>query len=107
MTLVTPVIQSAGPSGSCRPFYTHHRDHERHSHWHHHGTQVPVLLLRAPTGRTALPVGAGDAKSEFEGFCDHKSQVWVWQRPTGPLQLVSMEVSQEPPSAPTAPASGE
>ena len=70
MTLVTPVIQSAGPSGSCRPFYTHHRDHERHSHRHHHGTQVPVLLLRAPTGRTALPVGAGDAKSEIEGFCD-------------------------------------
>ena len=70
MTLVTPVIQSAGPSGSCRPFYTHHRDHERHSHRYHSGTQVPVLLLRAPTGRTALPVGAGDAKSEIEGFCD-------------------------------------
>ena len=29
-----------------------------------------ILLLRAPTGRTALPVGAGDAKSEIEGFCD-------------------------------------
>ena len=98
MTLVTPVIQSAGPSGPCRPFLTHHRDHERYSNQRHGVLRsfYYILLLGSPRGRAR----AADRIERLSGrFCDHKSQVWVWQRPTNRLQLVSLRRDRGAPGA--------